>query len=230
MKKETLQKLTEVIKKIVQKEVNLAVQDIGKVMGKIIQEQVTKEIEKQKPILNEYDVVGKTKSKNNLRESFNNQMNYGYTLTQAANNNNINISNYAPKSNSLNLKTGNKVLDNIFTQVAEEMPDDFGKDYSMGMPMTPSLNQLNLNMNSMGYNNLSQQPQPIQQKINFELPMQDTEGGILHLDNVNPDVINKLVKNYRPVIQKIESKKPMPKQSMNYQDLSSVAMTGNEGY
>lgn len=225
MKKETTQKLTEVIRRMVQKEVTLAVQDIGKVMGKIIKEQVAKELEKQKPNINEYDAINQTRNKNDLKESFNRQMNYGYTLTQAANSN-INTNNYSPTPAKQSLKTGNKILDNIFTQVAQEMPDDFGSNYSSGIPMTPSLSELNLNMNSMnnGYRTSMPQQQAIQQPINFELPIQDTEGGLLNLENVNPDVINKLVKNYRPVIQKIESKKPMPKQTMNYQDLSSVAM------
>lgn len=243
MKKDTAQKLTEVIKKIVQKEVNAAVQDIGKVMGKIIKEQVAKELEKHKTILNEYDTVGR--AKNNIRDDFNKKINYGYTLTQAANAGNINITNYAPRPQQQmpyqyeeepqSIKTGNKILDSVFQDVAREMPDDFGRDYSMGMPMTPTmnpLNELNLNMNTMASygNRMPPQPTPLsqvgQQPINFELPIQDVEGGMLHLDNVPSSVINKLVKNYKPVVNKLESMKPSAGHGLKYNDVGTVNVAG----
>ena len=138
------------------------------------------------------------------------------------------------------VKTGNKVLDGIFNDVAAEMPEDFGSEFGMMTPMA-SLNEMNLNMNSMGgrqpqpyynqppqqqpyYNQQPQMPVQQQQPINFELPTQDTEGGMLHINNVSSDVINKLVKNYRPVINQLEKKKPSPGQMLNYKDVGSVSM------
>lgn len=230
MKKEEAKKLSEVIKKLIKQEVNLAVQDIGKVMGKIIKEQVAKEFKKQKSIINEYNIVQQKQNEknNNLRESFNREINYGYTLAKSIDNNKINISNYAPKTiEKKSIKTGNGVLDNVLKDVAENMPENFGNDNLNSIYNENSYN--NLNLNNTSYNNQRNQFDFNEERpINFQLPMQDTEGGLLHLDDVNPDVINKLVKNYRPVIQKIEAKKPIAKQALNYKDINSVQINTTE--
>lgn len=215
MKKEEIKKLSEVIKRLIKNEVNLAVQDIGKVMGKVIKEQVANEFKKQKSIINEYDVVKQKQNarNSNLRESFNKQINYGYTLAKALDNNNkVDIDKYTPTDlKGDTIKTSNTILANVLKDVEENMPENFNN--------TSFYNTSNLNESL--YNVQSNQLNLGGQKSNtFELPSQDTEGGLLHLESVNPNVINSLIKDYRPIIKKIEEKKPIAKQTLNYEDLN----------
>lgn len=214
MKKESTKKLVEVIRKLVQKEVgnlvqeqiNIAVQDIGKVMNKIIREQVDKELSKHQIITDEYDVSKNLKRKS-TKDSFNEQINYGQSLLQAANNSEISVEKYTPKPiprKKTAVNTGNRVLNEIYSQVAQEMPDNFGSEMYGSMPYAQSntLDTLDLNMNSMG----GYQNRPVQQNqpIKFKLPDRDSEGHVLNLESVPDSIIGSMIKDYRPTIQNIE--------------------------
>ena len=196
MKKENTQKLVELVKRLVQKEVNLAVQDMGKVMSKIIKEQVQKELDKH-PIITEYDTVGRVrKNGQKIRDDFNSRVNYGYTLSQAANTIDPDTTRYQPKP----VVTGNKVLNDIFSQVAEDMPDDFGSDMS---------NMLTENKNPYGMNNFNQNPNnmnpaPQQPPIRFELPNTGPDSEVINPESVPSSILNAMIKDYRPQIAKTD--------------------------
>ncbi len=222
MKKEEIQKLSEVIKRLVQKEVAAAVEDMSVAMATIIKETIESKLTVQQSILQERDLVGeKRKNMSNIRDDFSNKLNYGYTLSQLANSTEPDTERYTPKVSKSPIVTKNKVLNSIFSQVAEEMPSNFGNpNYGLGNPLMEN-NNLNFNMPTPttpttpmtdydGHMNTYNQPPMVQSqqpiRPTFDLPTLDADNKPINLNSVPPTVVGALVRDYRSVLKLAEEK------------------------